>query len=61
MQELEAHYMDGSLATDTRLSLSENDLPPGTEPMLQQVRQGTLREIVQGEHQPLSRQVDNKL
>lgn len=49
MQELEAHYIDGSLATDHRLSLSENDLPPGTEPMLQQVRQGTLRKIVQGE------------
>lgn len=49
MQELEAHYMDGSQATDARLSLSENELPPGTEPMLQHVRQGTLREIVQGE------------
>lgn len=49
MQELEAHYMDGSLATDARLSLSVNELPPGTEPMLQHVRQGTLREIVQGE------------
>lgn len=49
MQELEAHYMDGSLATDIRPSISESDLPPGTESMLQQVRQCTLREIVQGE------------
>ena len=49
MQELEAHYMDGSLATDAQLSLSENELPSGIEPMLQHVRQGTLREIVQGE------------
>ncbi|WP_248914296.1 Shedu anti-phage system protein SduA domain-containing protein [Pseudomonas moorei] len=49
MQELEAHYMDCSLATEARQSLSENELPPGTEPMLQHVRQGTLREIVQGE------------
>lgn len=49
MQELEAHYLDVSLATNTQLSLSENELPPGAEPMLQHVRQGTLREIVQGE------------
>lgn len=49
MQELEAHYMDGSLATNAQLSLSENELPPSTEPMLQHVRQGTLRKIVQGE------------
>lgn len=49
MQELEVHYMDGSLATNAQLSLSEKELPPGIEPMLQHVRQGTLREIAQGE------------
>lgn len=49
MHEMEAHYVDGSLATDARLSLSKNDLPSGTEPMLQQVRQATMHEIVQGE------------
>lgn len=49
MQKLEAHYIDGSLTTDARLSLSENELPSGTEPMLQQARQGTMREIVLGE------------
>ncbi|SDP16850.1 hypothetical protein SAMN05216599_1219 [Pseudomonas cichorii] len=41
--------MDCSLVTEARLSLSENELPPGTEPMLQHVRQSTLREIVQSE------------
>lgn len=49
MQELEAHYMDGSLATNAQLSQSESDLPLGTEPMLQHVRQGTLRKIVRGD------------
>lgn len=53
MLELEAHYIDGSLATNAQLSQSESDLPLGTEPMLQHVRQGTLRKIVQGEqHTP---------
>ncbi|ATH80454.1 hypothetical protein CO724_04445 [Ectopseudomonas mendocina] len=47
MLELEAHYIDGSLATNAQLSQSESDL--GTEPMLQHVRQGTLRKIVRGE------------
>lgn len=48
MLELEAHYIDGSLATNAQLSQSESDLPRGTEPMLQHVRQGTLRKIVRG-------------
>ncbi|MEE4092012.1 Shedu anti-phage system protein SduA domain-containing protein [Pseudomonas viridiflava] len=49
MQEMEAHYVDGWLATDARVSLSENELPSGTEPMLRQVLQGTLSKIVDGE------------
>lgn len=49
MLELEAHYIDGSLAANAQLSQSESDLPLGAAPMLQHVRQGTLRKIVRGE------------
>lgn len=46
MKEMEVHVVDGLLATDNKLSFGKDRFSSSVEPMLQQIRQAALREIV---------------